>query len=303
MSEQSADSPIIDAGNVPIHTGATGIPEQDWSLKYNGLSIHDDVEYVEWYQPGEFYPLDLGETINDRFEVIHKLGHGGVATVWLCWDLQTKRWRALKINSAGHSSPDCPDMKFIKHIGGQSPGSGQLGRDHIMLPLETFFLASPNGTHLYSALPVAGPKLTDWRRVLENDFNRVKHISYQLVEGLAFLHSRGICHGDFRPDNVLMKLKPGCLDHIGPEEMRALLGEAIREPVLTGDGDRTPHAPRYCYIPFNFLACPRMISDDIAIVDFGETYEADNPPPPPETLNIPVQYVGPEYLFAGVHLA
>lgn len=147
-----------------------------------------------------------------------------------------------------------------------------------MLPLETFFLASPNGTHLYSALPVAGPKLTDWRRVLENDFNRVKRISHQLVEGLAFLHSRGICHGDFRPDNVLMKLKPGCLDHVGVEEMRVLLGEAIREPVLTGDGDRSPHAPRYCYIPFNFLAYPHMISDDIATVDFGEIYEADNPP-------------------------
>lgn len=91
MSEQSADSPIIDAGNVPIHTGATGIPEQDWSLKYNGLSMHDDVEYVEWYQPGEFYPLDLGETINNRFEVIHKLGHGGIATVWLCWDLPSNQ--------------------------------------------------------------------------------------------------------------------------------------------------------------------------------------------------------------------
>ncbi|KAI0108063.1 kinase-like protein [Daldinia grandis] len=266
-----------------------------FTRKYNSLSILDEVEDVEWYQPGGFYPLDVGETIIDRFKVIHKLGHGGIATVWFCWDLQEEKWIALKINSASHSSDDCSDLKAIQMIEAQSQGIEELNDNNIMIALQTFFIESPNGRHLCSVLPVAGPRFTDWEDKI-GDFERRKNVSYQLTKALAFLHSKRICHGDFRPDNILMKLKPDCLDQIGCDEMQALIGEAIGEQLLDGD-ERSPHAPKHAYLPFSFRSgnLSHMISDDIAIVDFGESYETHSPP---ERLNIPSKYAGPEWLFS-----
>ncbi|KAK6951449.1 hypothetical protein Daesc_007984 [Daldinia eschscholtzii] len=263
--------------------------------KYNSLSIMDEVEDVEWYQLGGFYPLDIDETIINRFKAVHKLGHGGIATVWFCWDLQEEKWIALKINSATHSSDDCSDLKTNRMIEARSKGTEELKDNNIMIALETFFIESPNGRHLCSVLPVAGPRFTDWEDRIGEDFDRRKKISYQLAKALAFLHSKGICHGDFRPDNILMRLKPGCLDQIGYDEMKALIGEANGEQLLDGD-ERSPHAPKCAYLPFSFRNgnLSHMISDDIAIVDFGESYKRDNPP---EKLNIPLKYAGPEWIF------
>lgn len=36
-----------------------------------------------------------------------------------------------------------------------------------------------------------------------DDFS-VKNIGYKLIDGLNFIHSMGICHGDIKPDNVLI---------------------------------------------------------------------------------------------------
>ncbi|KAI1073865.1 kinase-like protein [Whalleya microplaca] len=234
-------------------------------MKYNALAISDRVENVELYEPGGFYPLDLGETIKERFKVAHKLGHGGIAT----------KWRAIKINAASHSSEDCPDLKFIKSMGNTPCDIDELGSNHIMVALETFFIDSPNGRHLCFVLPVAGPR-----------FTQRKKTGRQLIEALAFMHN-----------NLLMKLKPGILDHIGYEEMLELVGDAVSEQLLDGD-ERSPHAPRYVYVPFTFRQnhVSHMISDDIVVIDFGESYEASQPP---ERLNTPTKYAGPEWLFAG----
>lgn len=40
------------------------------------------------YDPEEFYPVRLGDTIKSRYRVIGKLGYGANSTVWFCRDLQ-----------------------------------------------------------------------------------------------------------------------------------------------------------------------------------------------------------------------
>lgn len=48
----------------------------------------DDTEDIFYmYRPGGFHPVHLGDLLDGRFEVVHKLGHGGHATVWLCQEL------------------------------------------------------------------------------------------------------------------------------------------------------------------------------------------------------------------------
>lgn len=45
-------------------------------------------ERLPHYDPVDFYPVRLGEVLNDRYEVLGKIGYGSKATVWLCQDTQ-----------------------------------------------------------------------------------------------------------------------------------------------------------------------------------------------------------------------
>ena len=45
-------------------------------------------ELVPGYRPEDFYPVELGEVFNSRYQVVAKLGCGVGSTAWLCRDLQ-----------------------------------------------------------------------------------------------------------------------------------------------------------------------------------------------------------------------
>lgn len=44
-------------------------------------------ETLPRYTPAIFYPVRIGERINDRYEILAKLGYGMTATVWLARDM------------------------------------------------------------------------------------------------------------------------------------------------------------------------------------------------------------------------
>jgi hypothetical protein len=84
------------------------VDEQDevWSndeLRYE-YPESDDVEKVELYCPGGYHPVSLGDTLKGpQYEIIHKLGYGGFATVWLARDNKEERYVAIKIVRADAS--------------------------------------------------------------------------------------------------------------------------------------------------------------------------------------------------------
>ncbi|KAI5922027.1 kinase-like protein [Camillea tinctor] len=254
----------------------------------------DDVESLEDYKPGGLCPVDIGDILDNRFEVVHKLGHGGIATVWLCYDTKSKTWRAVKINAAEKSSEDCSDMKAMKAMKKLKLKSIHRQDSHVVMPLKTFWTTSPNGRHLCSVLPLLGPRLSDWRSELGKDGDRVNKIGYQIAEGLSFIHSKGICHGDFRPQNILMKLKS--VDKMKKEEMEELIGEPITDEVWTQEGKRSENAPKQVVKAFPWQRFQEFVTDEIAIVDFGEAFESAHPP---EKLGIPWEYAAPEIIFNG----
>ena len=44
-------------------------------------------EKTPYYDPKRFYPIHLGNVLNDRYQVATKLGYGTNSTVWLVRDL------------------------------------------------------------------------------------------------------------------------------------------------------------------------------------------------------------------------
>lgn len=58
----------------------------------------DHVEDIEEYRPGGYHPVHLGDILDGRYKILHKLGCGGLSTTWLARD--QVGYHALKILKA-----------------------------------------------------------------------------------------------------------------------------------------------------------------------------------------------------------
>ena len=103
------------------------------------------------------YPIRLGEVLNQRYLVEHKLGFGGGSTVWMAFDLQDKRDVALKVMALGKWSDNEIRIqdKIIKRVRDTS---------RLIIYTATFFLFRDDKSyHRVLVFPMKGPAL---RRVI-----------------------------------------------------------------------------------------------------------------------------------------
>nr|XP_033776748.1 SRSF protein kinase 3 isoform X3 [Geotrypetes seraphini] len=99
-------------------------PEQKASptpvVPAEGVQGSDDEEQEDPkdYCKGGYYPVKIGDLFNGRYHVVRKLGWGHFSTVWLCWDIQRKRFVALKVvKSAIHYTETAVDeIKLLKCV-------------------------------------------------------------------------------------------------------------------------------------------------------------------------------------------
>ncbi|KAI0521418.1 kinase-like domain-containing protein [Xylaria bambusicola] len=289
---QPDHKPIAEA-----NTNHSKIPHKQKYIELYGV---EDVEEVEDYRENGFHPVDILDILDGRFEVCHKLGSGGIATVWLCYEAGRQRWRAIKINAASHSSMDSAELRIGKLLEKQGFTPQELEKHHIVIAEETFWIEGPNGRHLCSVLPVFGPSLPQWRELAVGwGASKIQEICYEIVQGLHFLHEHEICHGDFRPQNILMRLADGGLDHLDPDDLFAIISLPSRHKVLTLDGERSLNAPKWVTEPLNWYELKDLVLDGVSIVDFGEAFETTSPP---SFLGIPGTYASPEVAYGGESL-
>ncbi|KAH8196142.1 hypothetical protein TruAng_009677 [Truncatella angustata] len=249
------------------------------------------------YNKGGFHPVHLGDILDGRFEVVHKLGNGGYGSVWLCWDQKLSRWSAVKVLAALPSTSG-GDTKVLIHLR-KTSSLKEIEANHIALPLEDFWIDGPNGRHLCFIMPVLGPSVDIWRgslnRLAPETGTRSRVVCKQIAEAIRFLHEKGICHNDLKPANILMKLNQEVLNKLSKNEVLEILGEPDEIEVETVSGvDPRPIAPEYCVAPSSFYGRNNLITDDIALIDFGESFLIDALK---EGSGIPLAYAAPEILF------
>ena len=61
-------------------------PKSQFQVIPNDQKIEE--ERLIDYRAERFYPIQLGQILNDRFQILAKLGFGTASTVWLCRDLK-----------------------------------------------------------------------------------------------------------------------------------------------------------------------------------------------------------------------
>ncbi|KAH6718855.1 kinase-like domain-containing protein [Leptodontidium sp. MPI-SDFR-AT-0119] len=250
------------------------------------------------YRPGGFHPVHLDDVFKKgRYIVIHKLGHGGFATVWLARDTIRERYVALKILAA-RLSRDCPEVEILRRL---KKSEDHEGKAYVMSMLDHFWIEGPNGNHLCVVSEVGGPSIkqfndcpgfTSGTRRLRGDVAR--KVALQATEGLAYIHSTGIVHGDFTAANILLQLAN--IDEWNVAEIHERLGEPQTQVLHRSPGQIGEFSgPRYTVNAISMkLVDPQWLSDQIIIIDFGIAFMGEQ-----SSLDIgtPKNYCAPELNF------
>ncbi|KAI1458956.1 kinase-like domain-containing protein [Annulohypoxylon moriforme] len=255
------------------------------------------LEDVDKYNKGGFHPIHLDDVLDDRFHVAQKLGHGGFGTVWLCRDLKLNKWRAVKVIAAKRSTGSSEE-KVFDYLR-KNCTLEELEENHIMVPLEEFWIDGPNGRHRCLVMPVLGWPVSDWRIEHQNhkeETNEItRNVCREIIKALNFLHGHGICHGDFRPGNILMKIEG--FDDLDNKQLEELMGGEELWNVETVSGQPlSPRAPKYLVESARYGWSKTLSTGSIAVVDFGESFFDKDPP---RTTGIPDLWAAPEVLFEG----
>uniref|UniRef100_A0A1I8HD88 non-specific serine/threonine protein kinase n=1 Tax=Macrostomum lignano TaxID=282301 RepID=A0A1I8HD88_9PLAT len=205
----------------------------------------DEQEDSKDYCKGGYHPVKIGQVYNQRYQVVRKLGWGHFSTVWLCWDIQQKRFVAMKVvKSAAHYTETALDeIKLLKCVRDSDPTDPF--RDKTVNLIDDFKVTGVNGTHVCMVFEVLGHNLL--KLIIRSNYqgiplSNVKAIIKQTLQGLQYLHEKcKIIHTDIKPENILMCVDEHCVLRLAAEalECQKLNIPLPGSAVSTAPPDRT----------------------------------------------------------------
>jgi len=153
------------------------------------------------------------------YRIVAKIGQGAMGVVYKAEDIALGRFVAIKMISAAHLS----DHRYRERFQREARSAAQLNHPNIVTVFE--FEETGEQTYLVMEL-LEGANLRDviMARRLPSLDSRLAIVE-QVLEGLAFAHSKGIVHRDLKPANIhvtpdgTVKLLDFGLARLGMSEM------------------------------------------------------------------------------------
>ncbi|KAK6211636.1 protein kinase [Colletotrichum tabaci] len=184
----------------------------------SGFKLIDPSERVEeerlpFYNPKDYYPMRIGMVLEDRYQIVAKLGYGTTSTVWLCHDLIARKYWALKVHV--NTLTQNQELQVYRHLAGVTVEHS--GRDFIRQLNDSFVLDGPHGKHDVFVMEPLGMSL---RTLQEQQQNRVfsetlvTNALDQVLRGLDYLHDSNVIHTDnlliaITDDSILSQVEEG----------------------------------------------------------------------------------------------
>jgi len=167
-------------------------------------------------------PPSEKEPLEERYQILGKIGTGGMATVY-----QAKRWAddlvvALKVPQGRYAK----EPRFLQRLHREAEVLKQLEHPNIVKVYEH---GKAGDTHFIAMELVEGPSLDE----LIADRRLTPELALQILlpvaEALEYLHEQGFLHRDLKPSNIMIHRDALQGDKVDPAGVR-LMDFGIAEP-------------------------------------------------------------------------
>ncbi len=146
----------------------------------------------------------IGVLLDDRYEILEKIGEGGMAVVYKAFCHRLSRFVAVKIMREEMAA----DEEFKRRFCAESHAIAMLSHPNIVAvydvshsyDVEYIVMELVDGITLKQYMDKRGA--ISWKEAL--------HFTKQITRALAHAHSRGIIHRDIKPQNIML-LKDGTI--------------------------------------------------------------------------------------------
>ena len=133
-----------------------------------------------------------------HYEVVSKIGAGGMGEVYLAEDLSLRRKVALKMLAPELTS----DERVLSRFEQEAHAASALNHPNILTIYE---FGQAEGLHFIASEFVQGATLRQKLASGSLDLNSAIDIAIQIASALAAAHASGIVHRDIKPENVIVR--------------------------------------------------------------------------------------------------
>ncbi len=142
--------------------------------------------------------LKPGMYISDRYEIIEKVGSGGMADVYKARCHRLNRFVAIKVLKAEYSS----DTSFVLKFRAEAQSAAGLSHPNIV---NVYDVGDDDGLHYIVMELVEGITLKSFiERKGKLEVKEAVGIAIQIAQGLEAAHDNHIIHRDIKPQNIII---------------------------------------------------------------------------------------------------
>jgi len=139
-----------------------------------------------------------GSYVINRYEIIAKIGSGGMADVYKAKDHVLNRLVAIKVLKQEYST----DATFVKKFRVEAQSAAGLSHPNIV---SVYDVGEDNGVYFIVMELVQGITLKNYIDMKGKlDIREALNISVQIASGLSAAHENRIIHRDIKPQNIIM---------------------------------------------------------------------------------------------------
>lgn len=133
-----------------------------------------------------------------QYQILAKLGQGGMATVFKAHEQSLNRMVALKVLHPSLAENE----EYIKRFKREAQSAAKLNHPNIV---HIYSIGEDRGHHFFAMEMIKGDSLADFKRSGRKlDTQRILSITRQIASGLSAAHAAGLVHRDIKPSNIML---------------------------------------------------------------------------------------------------